>query len=117
MTGTLGQNLTGTMTWIGSLLNGASFNYQGTVTLDSSGNLQFVYGGSNGSATWMYPGGATGTASGTMYQYPGILLLSDDAGHVYTHYLRQYRDPRPERHQRDPIHGVRREPGLFQRPF
>ena len=44
VSGTLGQNLTGTMTWVGSLLNGASFNYQGTATLDSDGYLKFTYG-------------------------------------------------------------------------
>ncbi len=68
--GTLGQPITGTMNYIGSLLNGASFNYTGKVTFDSSGNLKFEYGGSNGAATWAF-GGATGTASGELNQYPG----------------------------------------------
>jgi hypothetical protein len=71
VTGTAGQNLTGTMTWIGSLLNGPSFNYSGTVTIDSSGYLRFTYGNGSGSATWMYPGGPSGTASGWMDQWPG----------------------------------------------
>jgi hypothetical protein len=80
VSGTLGQTLTGSMTWVGSLLNGASFNYQGTVSLDSDGHLQFVYGNGNGSATWIYPGGATGTASGTMSQYPGYYFTQTMPG-------------------------------------
>ena len=80
MSGTLGQNLTGTMTWVGSLLNGASFNYQGTVTLDSNGDLKFTYGNGSGSATWIYPNGASGTASGTMYQYPGYFFTQTMPG-------------------------------------
>jgi hypothetical protein len=80
VSGTLGQNLTGTMTWVGSLLNGASFNYQGRVTLDSSGYLQFDYGNSNGSATWMNFNGASGTAAGTMYQYPGYFFTQTMPG-------------------------------------
>jgi hypothetical protein len=72
--GTLGQPITGTMNYIGSLLNGASFNYTGKVTFDSSGNLKFEYGGSNGAATWAF-GGVTGTASGELYQYPGYHFI------------------------------------------
>ena len=34
VSGTLGQNLTGSMTWIGSLINGPSFSYSGPVTID-----------------------------------------------------------------------------------
>jgi hypothetical protein len=80
VSGTLGQKLNGSMTWVGSLMNGASFSYQGTVTLDSGGYLKFTYGNGNGTATWLYPGGATGTASGTMYQYPGYYFTQTVPG-------------------------------------
>ena len=72
MTGTLGNTLSGSMTFVGSLLNGASFSYSGPATMDSSGNITFNYQNGGGyTSGWVYPGGASGTATGTMYQDPG----------------------------------------------
>ncbi len=65
VTGVMGQALTGNMTFIGSLLNGASFNYSGPATMDSNGSVKFTYTGN-----WTAPGGS-GTASGTLSQWNG----------------------------------------------
>ena len=71
VSGTLGQSLSGNMTFIGSLFNGTSFSYSGPVSIDNGGSAVFNYTGSwagfaNGTSTPSY-----GTASGTMYQWPG----------------------------------------------
>ena len=70
VSGTLGHTLTGSMTFIGSLLNGTSFSYSGPVSIENGGGTVFNYTG-----TWAnFPNGSTpasGTASGTMYQWPG----------------------------------------------
>ncbi len=75
VTGVLGQTLSGNMTFIGSLLNGTSFSYSGPVTMDNGGSVQFNYTGN-----WTAPGGASGTASGTMYQSPGYYFKQTMTG-------------------------------------
>ena len=71
VSGTLGKDLSGSMTFIGSLLNGTSFSYAGPVTIWGDGGSAFNYTG-----TWAgFPSGtslgSSGTASGTIYQGPG----------------------------------------------
>ena len=71
VSGTLGQTLSGNMTFIGSLMNGTSFSYAGGVTIESGGSTTFNYTGNwagfpNGS-----PSPSFGNASGTIYQWPG----------------------------------------------
>jgi hypothetical protein len=71
VSGKLGQTLSGSMTFIGSLLNGTSFSYAGPVSIDNSGGTVFNYTG-----TWAgFPSGtsslSSGTASGTINQWPG----------------------------------------------
>ena len=52
VSGTLGQTLSGNMTFIGSLLNGTSFSYAGPVSIDNGGYLKFTYGtGTYGNGT------------------------------------------------------------------
>jgi hypothetical protein len=75
VTGALGQNLTGNMIFIGSLLNGTSFSYSGPVTIHNSGRLEFNYTGD-----WVAPGGASGTASGILNQFPGYKFTQTMTG-------------------------------------
>ena len=84
MSGTLGKKLSGSMTFFGSLLNGASFSYSGPATMDSSGYLTFNYQNGGGyTSAWVYPGGASGTASGTMNQAPGYYFTQTMTGDSY----------------------------------
>ncbi|MFI5331522.1 MAG: beta strand repeat-containing protein, partial [Desulfobaccales bacterium] len=89
VSGTLGHNLTGSMTWIGSLLNGPSFSYSGPVTISSDGSLQFAYGngtyassGGSYSSNWTM-GGLNGTATGTLNEYPGYKFTQTMTGNSY----------------------------------
>jgi hypothetical protein len=74
VTGVLGQNLTGNMTFIGSLLNGVSFHYEGPVNIDSDGHLNFSYGNTAPyTSYWKAAGvsGPSGPASGQLGEFPG----------------------------------------------
>jgi len=73
VTGTIGQSMTGPMTFAGSLLGGTSFSYSGQATLDNGGWLNFNYGGPYGSATWTSLSGS-GTATGGIDQNPGYYI-------------------------------------------
>ena len=79
VSGTLGHTLSGPMTFVGSLLNGTSFSYSGLATIDSGGRTVFNYTGS-----WAgFPNGETtsfGTATGTIYQYPGYYFTQTMPG-------------------------------------
>ena len=84
MSGTLGKTLSGSMTFFGSLLNGASFSYSGPATMDSSGYITFNYQNGGGyTSAWVYPGGASGTATGTMNQAPGYYFTQTMTGNSY----------------------------------
>ncbi|MHB9072849.1 MAG: FecR domain-containing protein [Desulfobaccales bacterium] len=76
--GVMGQTLSGTMTFIGSLIGGTSFNYTGPVTIAPDGYLQFNYTGN-----WVASGGS-GTASGTMNQNTGYHFTQTVPG-TYTY--------------------------------
>ena len=84
MTGTLGRTLSGSMTFVGSLLNGPSFSYSGPATMDSSGYITFNYQNGGGyTSAWVYPGGASGTATGTINQDPGYHFTQTMTGTSY----------------------------------
>ena len=84
MSGILGKTLSGSMTFVGSLLNGASFSYSGPATMDSSGYITFNYQNGGGyTSAWVYPGGASGTATGTMNQSPGYYFTQTMTGNSY----------------------------------
>ncbi|MCX5893833.1 MAG: hypothetical protein NTW80_12870, partial [Deltaproteobacteria bacterium] len=85
VSGTLGHTLSGNMTFIGSLRNGASFSYTGPATMYSDGYLEFNYKNTGGySSTWVFPGGVTGTATGYMYQNPGYYFTQNMSGDNFT---------------------------------
>jgi hypothetical protein len=73
VSGVMGKTLDGSMFFYGSLLNGTSFSYSGPVTIESDGYLSFNYKNSNGyTSTWKnLIGSSSGTAQGTMWQWPG----------------------------------------------
>ncbi len=85
MSGILGKTLSGSMTFVGSLLNGASFHYSGPATMDSSGYITFNYQNGGGyTSGWVYPGGASGTATGTINQAPGYYFTQTMTGNSYS---------------------------------
>ena len=58
VSGTVGQTLNGSMTYIGSLLNGTSFSVSGPVAISSDGYLVFNYKNGGGyTSSWVLPGG------------------------------------------------------------
>ena len=90
LTGTLGQNLTGLMTFSGSLLGGTSFSYSGPATMSSDGFLSFEYGSgtyNNGtpySSNWAKISGGSGTATGWMDMNPGYRVTQTFNNVPYT---------------------------------